>query len=162
MSDYITVELRFFLISIVTGIAILVIYDILRIFRRIIKHNWFFVALEDVLFWIASGVVIFIMMYEQNNGIIRGFSILGMLLGMIVYNQSISSYFVDGSSKGLNFIKSMIRKVIHIILIPVRWVAKKLGRIGSKIKAKVSKLLNKKKAVLKTRPKKSKIKDKKK
>lgn len=129
MSDFITIEVRFFLISILSGIAILVLYDVLRIFRRIVSHHWFFVALEDILFWMISGVFIFAMMYQQNNGTIRGFSILGMLLGMIVYNQSVSPYVVTLISRFFLFLNRMIGRILLFCYRPIRFVCKHVKNI---------------------------------
>lgn len=125
MSETLGYELQFFLASVIWGVIILIIYDVIRIFRNIIKHNYFFIGVEDLIFWIISGLLIFRMMYIQNDGIIRGFSILGMTLGMIVYNQGISAFFVTYISKLILFVKKMIAKVIHFLLKPIGWVWKR-------------------------------------
>lgn len=129
MSAAIGIELQFFLTSIVWGIILLVIYDVLRIFRRVIKHKWIFVAVEDILFWVVSAILIFQMMYEQNNGIIRGFSILGMTLGMIIYNQSLSGYAVKWISKFFLLIGNGIKKTIQWIAKPIQWIIQRVKKV---------------------------------
>ena len=121
MSKSIGFEVQFFFVSVVWGVVLLIVYDFLRIFRRIIPHSWEFVAIEDLLFWITSGMLIFNMMYEQNNGIIRGFSIFGMTLGMLIYNHYISRGFVKETSSLLHKIFGLMVKVILFILRPLRW-----------------------------------------
>ena len=69
-SDAIGMECEFFLVSRLWGIILLVIYDVLRTLRRIIKHNWFFVSVDDMLFWIISAVLIFRRMYRHIDGTI--------------------------------------------------------------------------------------------
>lgn len=125
MSETLGYELQFFLASVIWGVIILVIYDVIRIFRNIIKHHYFFIGLEDLIFWIVSGFLIFRMMYIQNDGIIRGFSILGMTLGMIVYNQGVSGWFVTNVSKLILFLKKMIMKGIQFLLKPAKWIFKR-------------------------------------
>ncbi|NLK27498.1 MAG: hypothetical protein GX306_04035 [Clostridiales bacterium] len=117
MNHAITIELEFFLVSILWGAIILLSYDGLRILRRLIKHNGFLLALEDLIFWVATSVFIFSMIYTENNGIIRGFSIMGMAIGMVLYHYLISEWLV-----------TMITKIIEALLSPIRFVLKKLGQ----------------------------------
>lgn len=50
MSIDILYELRFFVISIISGVILLVVYDFLRIIRRIIKHNDIIVFVDAIAF----------------------------------------------------------------------------------------------------------------
>lgn len=125
MSEAIVLEMQFFLVSVFWGIIILIIYDCLRILRRIIPHNKQAVASEDLLFWIFSGVLIFNMMYEQNNGIIRGFSIMGMAIGMLLYNHSFSSFYVERTSILLRKVLGLIARLFGCIIKPVEWIVKR-------------------------------------
>ena len=92
MNEAIAIEMRFFVISILWGCLILVIYDLLRIFRNIIRHNKIAIGIEDILYWILCGVLIFKMMYKHYNGIIRAFSILGMFIGMLICKTILVSF----------------------------------------------------------------------
>lgn len=94
MNQEITIELQFFLISILWGALVLLAYDQLRIIRRIIRHNTFFVAVEDLMFWIFTSVFIFAMIYVRNSGTIRGFSVMGMVIGMLIYHYILSDWLV--------------------------------------------------------------------
>lgn len=53
MSGTIITEWHFWMASIITGVIMTFAYDILRLLRRIIRHNRFFVDMEDLLFWAA-------------------------------------------------------------------------------------------------------------
>lgn len=108
MSETIGLELMFFFVSIKSGAFLLLAYDFLRIFRRILKHKRFFVAMEDLLFWIIASIYLFGIMYEQNDGVIRGFSILGMGLGMIIYYNLLSNIVINIST-------IILRKIIMLI-----------------------------------------------
>ena len=126
MNTMIIMELRFFLMSVLCGVILLVIYDCLRIFRKVIEHDSVWISIEDILYWVFSAVLIFRMMYEMNNGIIRGFSMAGVLLGMIIYKYSISEYVVKGISFVLIQVKKFIMKLIHLLLKPLGFVKKKV------------------------------------
>jgi spore cortex biosynthesis protein YabQ len=115
MNQEITVELRFFLVSILSGAILLAVYDIFRIFRRLIKHDSFFIALEDLIFWVGAGLFIFAMMFKENDGIIRGFSIMGMAIGMVLYHFVFSDRIVN-----------LITKLIRLLFSPFVFVYKKV------------------------------------
>lgn len=129
MNKAILVELRFFGTSVLWGALLLVIYDVLRIIRRILVHNGFFIAFEDLIYWVISSLLIFHMMYQQNNGIIRGFAILAMLLGMMIYHSLFSELLVDTISGSINKIISLIGKLIALIFRPVIFLFRKIKRI---------------------------------
>jgi Predicted membrane protein len=131
MNQAISVELQFFLISILWGALLLLIYDVLRILRRLIKHDDFLVALEDLIFWVFASLFIFIMMYKENNGIIRGFSIMGMAIGIAVYHFILSDFIVD-----------YITKIIRALLSPLVFVIKQAIKIGKLVMNRVKKVLN--------------------
>lgn len=140
MNDAILVELRFFGISVFWGMLLLVIYDLLRILRRIMKHNNFLITIEDIIYWITSSILIFRMMYQQNNGIIRGFSILAMLLGMLLYHEVLSEGLVTIVSGILNKTIQGISKLISFILRPFRFIIKKIGQLLAWLFSKIIKM----------------------
>ncbi len=140
MNDAILVELRFFGVSFFWGMLLLVIYDTLRVFRRVINHNSFFIAFEDILYWVTCGILIFHMMYRQNNGIIRGFSILAMLLGMLLYHESLSELLVNIISGLLNGLIHGIARMIAFLLKPIRFLLKRVGRLFAWLFSKIRKM----------------------
>lgn len=101
MSSQILEETLILYHAVLLGIYVAVIYDIIRIFRRIVKHNRFFLSLEDLLYWIFCAWEVFYLLYEENSGILRWFTILGIALGMFLYLISISGFavrFISGIS----------------------------------------------------------------
>lgn len=129
MNQFINMEVKFFLMSVAWGAILLVMYDCLRILRKVVKHGAVLMSIEDIIYWTISSVLIFRMMYQLNDGIIRGFSLLGILLGMVLYKYTISDYVVKGISFVLIKIKMFIKKVIHIILKPLKF----MGMQGKKL-----------------------------
>ena len=72
VSENIFQELDFFAVSFALGILLVLIYDCLRIFRRLVRHGTMWISLEDLLYWIFTAFVIFAMLYQKNDGLIRG------------------------------------------------------------------------------------------
>jgi spore cortex biosynthesis protein YabQ len=129
MNKAISIELQFFLISILWGAILLLVYDGLRIIRRVFKHNGFFIAVEDLIFWVMSSLFIFIMMYKENNGIIRGFSIMGMTIGMVLYHYILSELLVN-----------LITKLIYTLFRPFILAFNQVKRLFMFFYSKVKKL----------------------
>jgi len=129
MSKSITVELQFFAISILWGAIVLLAYDQLRILRRIIRHNNFWITVQDLFFWIIASVFIFAMIYAKNSGTIRGFSVMGMVLGMVVYHYALSDFIVMFISRGILF----LLRPIFFILRELNYGLKLLIRMGRKL-----------------------------
>lgn len=101
------------------GIEFAVIYDALRIFRTILTHHNFFVSLEDLVFWIYCTAAIFQMQFNQSNGVSRGFSILGITAGMLLYHKLIGERLISLAEKLIYFLKRQltgIKKVFKMKL----------------------------------------------
>lgn len=120
MNKDIIIELMFFLISILWGAIILLAYDCLRILRRLIKHKTLLIGIEDLVFWVVASIFIFSMIYRENDGIIRGFSIMGMALGMVAYYYIFSDLIVK-----------LVTKLIQCLLKPFGFILKRIKKIGS-------------------------------
>lgn len=157
MNKVILIELRFFCTSVLWGSLLLVIYDILRILRRIIIHNSFFVAFEDLIYWVISSLLIFRMLYQQNDGIIRGFAIMAMVLGMILYHATLSDWLVDTISAIIHKVIAFVKKIIGIILFPVKWIIHRINRIFIWLLGKIKKFTYFLLKILKKMPKSSKM-----
>ena len=82
VSAEIVKEADVLLASFLTGAALLLVYDLLRIMRRLVSHKSWVTGVEDLLFWIGSAIALFAMLYRENSGYIRGFAIGGVLVGM--------------------------------------------------------------------------------
>ncbi len=83
-------ELSVFLQAVLAGNFIYLVYSVIRVMRRLWKHNLFFVSLEDLVFWIGTGIYLFIKIYQTSDGIIRWYFVIGVLLGGIVTHLIIS------------------------------------------------------------------------
>ena len=46
-------------------------YDVLRLFRRLVRHGRFAVDIEDILYWTICFLLSFTLLYYGNNGVIR-------------------------------------------------------------------------------------------
>lgn len=137
-------ENEFLLYALIMGIFITFIYDVLRIFRRVIPHNGFFVSLEDLCFWIYCAMEVFMLMYRESNGTLRWFAVLGAFTGMFSYKKLISPFFVKYVSLLLGKLLKPLVIFGKFLATPVKKIASKLRRGAGRAKNRGNKLLKKK------------------
>lgn len=99
------------------GIKLAFIYDGIVMFRFLISHKNILVSLEDFFFWIYAAGMIFRLQLEQSDGTLRGFSILGILSGMFLYNKLIGQRLVFLAEKGIAFAKRQLTESIKMLKI---------------------------------------------
>lgn len=86
-------ELRLLAGSWLTGVCLMAAYDVLRFFRMLVPHSTWWTGLEDLFYWAFSSFSTFLLLFCQNDGILRWYAVAGVLLGMIIYNRTISRIF---------------------------------------------------------------------
>lgn len=79
-------ELLFFSRSFFLGFMLRMCYDPLVLLRKALRHPWWLVNLQDVLFWAVSSLCMFGLLFRENNGTPRLFALAGILAGMILYH----------------------------------------------------------------------------
>lgn len=114
-----------FLIFTINGIIIGILFDIFRILRKSFKTNDLFTYVEDILFWILTGIILLYSIFTFSNGEIRFYMFLGIFLGCIIYMLLISKYFIEINVK----IILSIKKVISIILSPIIYIIKIIKKL---------------------------------
>ena len=142
MSQDIIQEVTFFLHSIFMGVIITFVYDWLLILRKLIKHNTFWVSFEDFLFWIACGLGVFYMLYRENNGVLRWFTVLGAMIGMICYKCLVSKIFINIMSTVIYKIMWLLFHIIQIVVKPLKWLISKVTKLIIFLKKKIKKCHN--------------------
>lgn len=95
-------ELSVFLQAVLAGNLVYLVYLALRVLRRILRHNLFWISVEDALFWIAVGFYLFLEIYQTSNGKVRWYFVLGVLVGGILTHHiilKITKKHIDKSKK---------------------------------------------------------------
>lgn len=91
-----------FLVFSLTGVAIGVLFDFFRILRRTIKTANIITYIEDILFWILTGILVLYNIWYFNNGEIRIYMFLGIIMGLLVYMSTLSNILVKLFTKVLS------------------------------------------------------------
>lgn len=88
-----------FIVFSLTGVVIGLLFDFFRILRRSFKTSNIITYFEDVLFWILTGVLILYNIWYFNNGEIRIYMFLGIIMGVLIYMLTLSNILISLLSK---------------------------------------------------------------
>ncbi|MDO4328151.1 MAG: spore cortex biosynthesis protein YabQ [Lachnospiraceae bacterium] len=105
ISDEICSQAVLLLSCVGLGGWLMLCYDILRIGRLMFSRPSWLISLEDLGYWIYVSLSAFSLLYRQNDGILRGYVIAGMFLGMVGYDRIISRNVMKFLQKWLGRIK---------------------------------------------------------
>lgn len=126
MSPEIIAELYFLLHCFLMGVLITMLYDVLRILRRVVPHNTAAVSVEDFLYWVVCSLLIFAMLIRENNGMLRWFAVAGAMLGMILYRKTFGFFLVTYISLLIKKLLHFVGRVFRLILKPLNVVKRRL------------------------------------
>ena len=141
----------FLLHSLLMGIFITFVYDLLRIFRRVAPHGQFLVSLEDLAFWVYCGGEVFLLMYRESNGTLRWFAVLGALAGMFFYKKTVSPLLVRYASLLLTKLLALLKKVLGWLWKPFGLAGRKTGSAVHKAGGRFRRLMGKLRRAVKLR-----------
>ncbi|MBE5943656.1 MAG: hypothetical protein E7258_01925 [Lachnospiraceae bacterium] len=105
----IDIQLNMLAVSVMMGAFMGITYDALRIIRRIISHNNFFISLEDLIYWLIWTVVCIDNVHEYNEGELRIYIFVGIVVGLVVYIYTIGWALWKVISHILCFAKKTIK-----------------------------------------------------
>lgn len=125
-------QISFFGASILFGGGLLVVYDIIRGMRRTWVHKNRWVIAEDLIFWLFVGIASFVFLCRYNQGQLRGFFFLGLLLGMTVYYWKGSHYVLGWMIRIFGWVRKITDRGAALVQKPV-------VRAGRNIKWKLKK-----------------------
>ncbi len=129
-------ENLFLLYAFLMGVFITFVYDLLRIFRRVVSHNTFWVSVEDLIFWGFCAAEVFLLMYHLSNGTLRWFAVLGALAGMCLYLKTVSRILVKYVSLLLNALFKLLGRAGRFLCTPFRAVGRAAGKAAGKASLK--------------------------
>lgn len=114
-----------FIVFILNGFLIGLLFDIFRIFRKSFKTPDFITCLEDFIFWIITGLLLLYSIFKFNNGELRIYIFLGVILGAAIYMLIFSKFFINISV----YIINLIKKIFIILIIPIKFIIKILNKV---------------------------------
>ena len=114
-----------FLWLVASGAVSGLLFDVFRAVRRVQPHPNALTQAEDVLYWLSVFLLVLYLLLTHNSGEMRGFVLLGFVLGMILY-FSACSWFV---LRGLVWIVAAVKRVLCTCLLFLTWPMRWLRRV---------------------------------
>ena len=118
-----------FLVFSLTGVVLGVLFDFFRVLRKTFKTGDFVTYIEDILYWILAGIIILYNIWFFNDGEIRVFMILGILMGAIIYCLTLSPIFIKIDYCFMKKIKGVFTLLYNILKIPIEFMINLLKKI---------------------------------
>lgn len=122
-------DLTYFWWSCLAGCLAGILYDIIRIKRRIFFAPDFWVNVEDILFMMVCGAGAVYLAYAVNNGNLRIYSLISGGLCFFGYRLLIGNAVVKVISKVLNRVIGVIYKAFNKIYVLLKKAFKKICAI---------------------------------
>ena len=106
-----------FFIFILNGFLIGIVFDVFRIFRKAIKTSDIVTYIQDILFWMISCFIILYSLFKFNNGNIRGYVFLGIIIGYLIYFLLFSKTLIKINLYFINLIKKVL---YYLLFLPIK------------------------------------------
>lgn len=113
-------EMMLFGSAVLLGAALMLLYDVIRICRRILPRGIILVSIEDVIYWIVFGIAVFILLYRENDGAVRGFIVGGIAVGLFLYYQLLGRWLMKWMGILIRSLKKRLKKAMEKVKIKLR------------------------------------------
>lgn len=108
-------EVHLFIGGFLLGAVLVACYDVIRVFRRILRHGIILVSIEDCMYWMFCAVMMFCMLYQNNDGKIRAYIIGATAIGGVFYHLLLGKHFIRIISKVILAIKKQLKKAWKVV-----------------------------------------------
>ncbi len=134
MADLIYGEMELFVVCLLLGAFLAMVYDGIRIFRMCFRHREFVVDVEDLLFWLFTAWMVFRTLFYYNRGTLRGYAFFGLFLGVLIYTLTFSRVFLFFAGK----LVPIFRKGWNLVTRPIRYLKEWIRKSLKKMRAEVT------------------------
>ena len=122
-------ETRLFFCSLVLGAGLSVGYDFLLVLRLQTKHRSAAVSLEDFLYFLFCAAVTFGFVLKSNRGSVRGYLLVGQLLGWLCWHLTLGEWMVRLADAVVSLVRRLIAWCIRVVLFPLRLLLQPVWRV---------------------------------
>jgi len=120
-------ELSIFLYACGFGACIGLFYDFFRIMRIAIPFGSLVIFIQDAIFWVVAGAGTFLFTYALNAGEVRGFLLMGELVGAVLYFLTVSRLVIGISDFIIRTVKKLLRLFFTLFIKPFIWLFGKIS-----------------------------------
>ncbi len=128
MEIEVDMQWKYFLWSVLVGVLMGVLYDMIRLRRKVKTGSDIWINIEDILFIFLTGVSLFLTAYFKNEGLLRWHGFIGEGLGFITYKLIVGDIVISGAYIALGIFKRIFAFLKRILFTPFMVVIKLLLR----------------------------------
>ena len=122
-------QVQLFLIFIINGILIGILFDFFRILRKSFNTKDIVTYIEDFLFWILTGIIILYSIFTFNNGEIRLYMFVAMIIGIILYMVLFSKHIIKTNVFIITYLNKFFQILFNFFKIPITYILKLIRKI---------------------------------
>lgn len=119
-------QIILFVFSLLSGVLIGILFDIYRIIRGFEDVGAIITIIQDILFWIATGFIVFIFMMYTSYAYMSFNVFVYVSIGLFVYIKLISKIFINVLHNVLVAIGKVLRVIFNTLSYPVRFCLYKI------------------------------------
>ena len=112
------------------GAIFCIIYDVIRAFRKVCLNSFFTITVTDIFLWVFYAFVTFIFLIARTDGEIRGYVLVGEMLGFIIIRISVSVWVYKAMvfvCVKISLIKQTAEKFMKTIYCKIEKIFLKIG-----------------------------------
>lgn len=119
-------QITLFIFSLLSGMLVGIFFDIYRVIRGFEQPGIIITAIQDLLFWILTGIIVFIFMMYTNYAYMSFNVFVYNGIGLFIYFKLFSHIFLLGYGKVLNAILAIFRVTFYYLFYPIRIIFHKI------------------------------------
>jgi spore cortex biosynthesis protein YabQ len=119
-------QITLFIFSLLSGMLVGIFFDVYRVLRGFEEPGTMITAIQDMLFWILTGIIVFIFMMYTNYAYMSFNVFVYNGIGLIIYLKLFSHVFILGYGKILNAILAIFRVIFYYLFYPIRIIFHKI------------------------------------
>lgn len=96
------------------GAGMGVLFDSYRVISDYYKFPRWSLSILDMLYWLASAIIVFRLLYLSNFGEVRGYVFIGLAIGVVTYGLFISQIYSKLVMKLIGIVQSVIHTIIKV------------------------------------------------
>ncbi len=120
MLSSISTQFNLLFFSLIAGVITGVLFDLYRVFRGLENPNIVVTFIEDTLFWILTGIIVFIFLLSTNYAYMREYVYIAIAAGIFLYMMLLSKHFIKMQYNIIRTIAKFIRVSFNFLTYPLQ------------------------------------------
>ncbi len=105
------------------------LFDFFRILRKSFKTRDIVTYIQDIIFWIFTGIIILYTIFVYNNGKIRLYMFLAISVGILLYMLLFSKYIIKINVSIIRTSKKIISRILYMLFTPLKIIYKTIRKL---------------------------------